>query len=148
MYYKNVRVKAPVELVQQLIGLTSRKAHRICDPLLTLFHFFSASFAVTHPSIDTYFHNSGWNSHFYTPLPVAANSRSVRFHFIFFTEAASFSSVRVGHGASSHYCAWQKKGEYTLCVFRKHTHTLSVNDESESTRDNWIRKQTYLFMAL
>lgn len=90
MYYyyfthvlQNVRVKAPVELVQQLIRLTSRQTHKISYPLLTLFHFFSVSFAVTHPSIDRYFHSSGWNSDFYTPLPVTANSRSVRFSFLY-----------------------------------------------------------------
>ncbi len=69
---------------------------------LTLYWLFffpftlSVSFAVTHPSTDTYFHNSD----FYTPLLVTANSWGVKFLFIFFTEVAS-ASVRVGFGVSS-----------------------------------------------
>lgn len=148
MFYKNVRVKAPVDLIQ----LSSRKTHTISYSLFALsFLFFSSlsvSSAVTHSSIDAYFHNSGWNSHFYTPRAVTPNSRGVRFRFIFFTEVASFSSVRVGLGVSSHYHTRQRKGEEILGVFPKNTHTLSVSDDNENTWQYWKREQSYLFMVL
>lgn len=56
--------------------------------------------------------------------------------FIFFTKAPSFSSVRVGNGVSSHNCALQKKREYTLSLFRKYTHTQSVDNEIDCTWHN------------
>lgn len=97
VYYTSVRVEIPAESVQQPNRTHPENNTQNMPSSIDsfFFHFFSVSSAVTHPSTDTYFHNSGWASHFlfiyffffffflHTPLPVAAHSRSVRFRFIF-----------------------------------------------------------------
>lgn len=69
------------------IRLAWRTTHGMCCPLLTRFYFFSVSSAVTHPPADTYFSQLGVRLAFFsvfflvffcTPLPVAANSPSVK----------------------------------------------------------------------
>jgi len=79
----------------------------------------SVFFAMTHPSTDT----------FYTPLAVTVTNEGVRFHFIFFSEVASFSSVNTELGVSS-LCSEDKRKEDTH--FFREKHILSVNYASES----------------
>lgn len=131
MYYQNVRVKAPEGLVGQLI----RQTHQTSFPLSTLFHFLSLSFAVTHPAIDTNFHNSGWSLHFCTPLAVEVSD------FILFSplklDLFFFLSVTVGYGVSSN-CAWQRKGEYRVCVFSGNMHTWHNRIKKNSLSYLWF----------
>lgn len=124
----NARDKAPPEFVWNLIGLSFREIHQIPLPLST--HFISS----LHPPqwlihLDTYFHNSGWSSHFFhAPHPVTANNQSVRFHFIFLIEAASSSSMSQRVGSSNR--TWQKKRKYVVCNPKIHTHIVENKKES------------------
>lgn len=51
MYYKNVRVEAPVEFVQQLNRITSRQTHTMSRSLFALFLFFHVSLLCSDSSI-------------------------------------------------------------------------------------------------
>lgn len=113
----NARDKAPLEFVRNLISLCFRRIHQIPLPLSTHFHFFSAPLTVTHPSRHL-FSQLGVKLTFFfrTPLPVTANNQSVKFHFIFSTEAAS--------SWSSSPSVSSKNKKSTGCVTQKNTHSL------------------------
>lgn len=101
----NAGDKAPPEFVRNLIALRFRQIQQISLPLLTHFHFF-----LLHPPLwlihpDTYFHNSGWSSHFFT-RPIQSRLTTKVSDFILFSPASSSSASQ--HGGSSDR-TWQKK---------------------------------------
>lgn len=127
----NARVKVPLELVHQLIWLEEKHTESFTLSLLFFFSSLSDYFAVTHPSIDTYFHNSGWNSlseHLHQSQLKVEVSDS---RFIFFT-VAPFEVWESAHGVNSHYRVRSRKDD-AHHVWRKYAFKLAVN----KVRDNW-----------
>ena len=130
MYYKNVRVKAPVGFGSAANPTHFKtNTHSVLTSICSLSFPLPSSLSVSSAS-DSSFQRQIC-SHFgvklpfsHTPLAVTPHSRGVRCCFIFFSEVASFSSGRVGlRVPTSERGRRKKESRPNVCFLKTHRHS-------------------------